>query len=177
MPSLTHIRKVSLVFAEAFDAWRVVPRAILVAYGWMVWMVSTWYMSIPSANETQCQADVLTAMMDRGVPVEQVRSMACTIVETIGGPTSEQTMFVSIVTGLSSVVIGLYLNSGKTSKWQGGVIDTIHPTNTLAGTPGYGRSEAAPTYPAEDHGYHPPADHTDVRTGDMVQDPDPRDRG
>ena len=121
-----------MIAAEAFDAWRVVPRLILIAYGWMVWMVSSWYMAIPSANEIQCQADVLRTLLENGTAVDQAKQIACSVVETIGGPTSEQTMFVSIVTGLSSVVIGLYLNTGKSAKWQGGVIDTIQPTNTLA---------------------------------------------
>lgn len=115
----------SLTIAETFDAWRVVPRLILVAYGWMVWEVTRWYMSIPSANQTQCQADVLEALIASGTTLEQARATACSIIQTVGGPTSEQTMFVSIVAGLSSVVIGLYLNSGKSSKWQGGVVDSI----------------------------------------------------
>jgi hypothetical protein len=131
---ITHatLRRWSLVAAEQFDAWRVVPRIILIVYGWMVWKVSVWYMSIPSANQMQCQADVLRTLFEQSVPIDQARSIACSIVDTIGGPTSEQTMFVSIFTGLSSVVIGLYLNTGKTSKWQSGVIDTIQPVNTLA---------------------------------------------
>lgn len=143
MSRISTFRRVSLVLAEAFDAWRVVPRAILVAYGWMVWMVSSWYMSIPSTNEVRCQADVLRELLDQGSTVEQARSIACTVVETIGGPTSEQTMFVSILTGLSSVVIGLYLNTGKTAKWQGSVIDSIQPTNTLASSYRYGEQTKA----------------------------------
>lgn len=123
--SLKTFRTWSLALAETFDAWRVVPRAILVAYGWMVWEVTRWYMSIPSANQTSCQADVLQALIQSGTTLEQARSTACSIIQTVGGPTSEQTMFVSITAGLSSVVIGLYLNSGKSSKWQGGVVDAI----------------------------------------------------
>lgn len=133
-------RRLSLTAAEAFDAWRVVPRLMLVAYGFMVWAVVSWYMSIPSANQTQCQADVLSTLLSNSVPVDQARNIACSITETIGGPTSEQTMFVSIVTGLSSVVMGLYLNTGKTSKWQGGVLNTLEPANTLASDYQYRRT-------------------------------------
>lgn len=135
------LRRWSLIAAEAFDAWRVVPRTILVAYGWMVWNVTRWYMSIPSSNQIQCQADVLRVLMESKINIDQARAMACSIVDTIGGPTSEQTMFVSIVTGLSSVVIGLYLNTGKTSKWQGDVIPTINPSNPLANDSNYGNSD------------------------------------
>jgi hypothetical protein len=42
--------------AEVFDAWRIVPRALLVFYwGWVVWIVQdvlTWYQALPSAERT-----------------------------------------------------------------------------------------------------------------------------
>lgn len=42
-----------MYFAEVVDAWRVVPRAILIAYGMMVWQVFEWYMalSVPSTQQ------------------------------------------------------------------------------------------------------------------------------
>lgn len=123
--TFTTIRKWVLASAEAMDAHRVVPRAILMAYGWMVWKVTQWYMSIPSTARVQCQNDVMTTLFNKGVAVDQVRAIACSITDTVGGPTSEQTMFVSIIVGLSSVVIGLYLNSGNQSKWQGNVVGSL----------------------------------------------------
>lgn len=137
-------RKVALTIAESIDAFRVIPRLILFVYGWMVWIVATWYMSIPSANQTQCQADVLKTLLDQHIPMDQARAAACSIIHTIGGPTSEQTMFVSIFTGLSSVVIGLYLNSGKAPSAQTDVLNTIQPANTLAGS-----YHPSPTYQGE----------------------------
>lgn len=160
MSRLNQFRRISLTIAEMIDAFRVVPRIILLSYGWMVWAVGRWYMSIPSVNETSCQADVLKTLLESGVTLQQAQSVACTIVDTIGGPTNEQTMFVSIVTGLSAVVIGFYLNTGKSLKWQGGVIDAIpEPTRTqyehIPATGKRSRTSTPPpetweTYPGDD---------------------------
>jgi hypothetical protein len=126
MFSFHDVRKWSLAFAEALDAHRIVPRGILLAYGWMVWKVTEWYMSIPVSLRFECQNDVLTTLLaTAGMTVEKAKGIACNIADTVGGPTSEQTMFVSIIVGLSGVVIGLYLNSGNSAKWQGNVVGQL----------------------------------------------------
>jgi hypothetical protein len=42
-----------LAGAEAFDAWRLVPRAVLIGYGWIVWTVTYWFMELPDPTGTQ----------------------------------------------------------------------------------------------------------------------------
>ncbi len=39
--------------AEVADAWRVVPRTVLVAYGWLVYESSFWFMNLPDPSNTQ----------------------------------------------------------------------------------------------------------------------------
>jgi hypothetical protein len=39
--------------AEAFDAWRAVPRAVLIGYGWIVWEVTQWFMALIDPSATQ----------------------------------------------------------------------------------------------------------------------------
>lgn len=126
--TLTTLRKWSLAIAESIDAFRIVPRIILVAYGWMVWVITRWYIAIPTSNSMECQSDVMNVALQNGATFDQARAVACSVIGSVGGPTSEQTMFVSIIVGLSSVVIGLYLNTGHKSKWQGDVIQAIEPT-------------------------------------------------
>ena len=44
----------ALNVAEAFDAWRIVPRAMLVSYGYLVWSMYVWYRSIPLHPQIKC---------------------------------------------------------------------------------------------------------------------------
>lgn len=39
--------------AEAFDTWRVVPRALVVGYCWMLVQVSQWFMALPDPTSAQ----------------------------------------------------------------------------------------------------------------------------
>lgn len=106
----------ALYVAEAFDAWRVVPRAMLVSYGYLVWAMYEWYKSIPLYPQMKCDSAVLEVVMSRGVKLAQAAEIACGYVATVGGPTSEQTMFVTTITGLSAGIFALYTTTGR--KWQ-----------------------------------------------------------
>ena len=64
--------------AELFDAWRVVPRLVLLSYGHMVWDMWQWVKSIPDL-------------------------------------TTQQTVFVTAITGLAVPLTGWYMNTGR--KW------------------------------------------------------------
>jgi hypothetical protein len=68
-----------LDLAETTDAWRLFPRLIIAAYGWLCWDLSRWFMSLKA-------------------------------------PTSEQMAFVTVILGLATPLIGLYLQTGR--KWQ-----------------------------------------------------------
>lgn len=105
-----------LTLAESFDAWRVVPRLMLVSYGYLVWALFVWYKSIPQYVQTKCDGAVLQVLLDNGQRLEVARELACNIVGSIGGPTSEQTMFVTTIIGLSTGIFALYTTTGR--QWQ-----------------------------------------------------------
>lgn len=46
-------KMVMLNGAEIIDAYRVVPRSILVAYAILVWIVVTWFMELPTPTTQQ----------------------------------------------------------------------------------------------------------------------------
>lgn len=39
--------------AEVADAWRLVPRAMVVGYGYMVWQATTWFQGLPEPTDPQ----------------------------------------------------------------------------------------------------------------------------
>ena len=106
-----------LAAAEGFDAWRVVPRLMLIAYGYLVWSLYSWYRAIPVYLQTKCEATVLETLLSRNVPINLAKEMACNVTATMGGPSSEQTMFVTTIIGLSTGIFALYTTTGR--KWDG----------------------------------------------------------
>lgn len=46
-------KETALTIAELIDAYRVVPRFILVGYSILVWTVTTWFMELPDPNTQQ----------------------------------------------------------------------------------------------------------------------------
>lgn len=105
-----------LDFAKAFDSLRIIPRILLFMYGLLVYNMYNWYKSIPLVEETSCDNSILQTLIDAGMDPAQATEMACTVVSVVGGPTTAQTSFVTIIVGLATAVIGLYLNSGP--KWN-----------------------------------------------------------
>jgi hypothetical protein len=59
--------KKSLEWAEVIDAYRVVPRLLLLGYGYLVWHVTTWFMSLP--EPTTQQAALVTAVVGITAPI------------------------------------------------------------------------------------------------------------
>lgn len=106
----------ALALAESFDAWRLVPRTILLSYGYLVWSMYTWYKAIPIYVQTKCDGAVLEILIGKGMHMLQAKELACNIIGTVGGPTSEQTMFVTTIIGLSTGIFALYTTTGR--KWQ-----------------------------------------------------------
>jgi len=105
-----------LDFAKAFDSLRIIPRILLFMYGLLVYNMYEWYKSIGLVEETSCDNNILQTLIDAGMDPAQATEMACTVVAVVGGPTTAQTSFVTIIIGLATAVIGLYLNSGP--KWN-----------------------------------------------------------
>ena len=102
--------------AKIMDAWRVIPRVIVAMYGFMIYKLFVWYTGIPTHEEESCNDALVTTLIENGVEIDRAMEMACTIVGTVGGPTTQQTSFVTIIIGLSSAMFGFYVNSG--GKWE-----------------------------------------------------------
>lgn len=112
-----NIRKLSLQLAEAVDAWRVVPRLILVCYGWLVHELYLWYVKIPTYVQERCDAAVIQLFIDGGMALEKAQQLACTVIDVVGGPTAAQSAFVTTIIGLSTGIFGLYTSTGR--RWDG----------------------------------------------------------
>jgi hypothetical protein len=112
-------RHISLIIAESIDAWRIIPRAILVLYGTLVFNLYIWFRSIPTYVQEQCDAGVLKTLMDSNIPLEEAKLIACNILDVVGGPTTAQSMFVTTIIGLSTGIFGLYVATGR--KWERGL--------------------------------------------------------
>lgn len=63
-PKIRITKQTFLDIAEIVDAWRVVPRGLLLCVGYFVWVVSGWYMGLPTPT-TQHTAfvSVVTAII------------------------------------------------------------------------------------------------------------------
>lgn len=112
-------RKYSLSLAESFDAWRIVPRVILVAYSALVFHLYVWFRSIPTFVQERCDASLLKILLDTGIKLEDAKGIACSIVDVVGGPTASQSAFVTTIVGLSAGIFGLYTATGR--NWQSGL--------------------------------------------------------
>jgi hypothetical protein len=116
MSSPSKFQQWSNAIAESVDTWRIIPRMMLLAYGALVINLYTWYKSIPTFMQQKCDAAVLKIFMDGGLGVQQAKALACTVVDVVGGPTSNQSLFVTTIIGLSTGIFGLYTATGK--KWD-----------------------------------------------------------
>lgn len=106
-----------LLFAEAIDAWRVVPRLMIVSYGYLVFNLYIWYKNIPTYVQEKCDANVLMSLMSKGMTALDAKAYACSVFDVVGGPTAAQSTFVTTIIGLSTGIFGLYTATGR--KWPG----------------------------------------------------------
>lgn len=111
------IRRTILILSESLDALRVVPRAMIASYGWIVVQLYIWFRSIPTYVQEKCDPAVLQLAINKGMSLIDSKSLACTVVDVVGGPTPSQTAFVTTIIGLSTAIFGLYANSGR--RWEG----------------------------------------------------------
>lgn len=109
-------RKWSLILAESVDAWRVIPRLMIIAYGFLVVNLYEWYKSIPTYVQKSCDPAVLKIFTDSGIKIHEAAQFACHVSGLTGGPSSAQTAFVTTIVGLSSAIFGLYTATGI--KWN-----------------------------------------------------------
>ena len=102
-----------LVVAEIFDAYRVVPRAILALYGVLLYSLYTWFTAIETLVQTTCDAALLKILVDMGETVVAAQQLACTVSGMVGGPTTAQAAFVATVVGVAAPIFAFYANTGR----------------------------------------------------------------
>lgn len=100
MWNIDTMRRTYLAIAEAIDAYRVIPRLLLIAYGMLVYKTWMWYTSL--------EPYVLAECVDVANDVSQC---------IISAPTTQHAALVTTVVGIAGLVIGAYQASGR--KWNG----------------------------------------------------------
>lgn len=93
------IRRMHLSWAEALDAWRIVPRILVGAYAYMVYKVVVWYMNLHPYMIENCKSTNVSDCI-------------------VQAPTNQHAALVTAVVGIAAAVFGLYAGSGK--KWGDG---------------------------------------------------------
>lgn len=164
------LRQYSLILAEAFDAWRIVPRTMLICYGWIVFQLYIWFKSIPTYVQEKCDPQVLTLALNKAMSLPEAKLLACTVVDVVGGPTSAQSAFVTTIIGLSTGIFGLYTATGR--RWDGW--DPSQSRNANVGRDG-GAVAPAPSKPAPDAPKTPaaPVSKPPIKVPDEDQPPEP----
>lgn len=141
--AFSRFRSYSLTFAESVDAWRIMPRLVLIAYSVLVSHLYIWYKSIPTYVQEACDPATLQIFLDNEVPIEQAVRLGCSIKDVVGGPTPAQTTLVTTIIGLTTIVFAFYTNSGR--NWEKGIhLDTRGPE--ISGPPSH-RQEYNPSKP------------------------------
>lgn len=103
----------SIQFAEVLDAWRVVPRILVALYGLLVYRIYQWYKGIETSEKMECDNTVLNTLIENGLDPTRAMELTCTVVDVVGGPTTEQTVLVTSVMGLATAIFGFYVNTGR----------------------------------------------------------------
>lgn len=113
---MQNLKDILLPTAEIFDAWRVIPRIVLVLYASLVFSLYLWYRSIPTYVQEQCDESLIGTLLAQGVDLAEAQAVACTVIDIVGGPTMAQSTFVTTIIGLSTGIFGLYVATGR--KWD-----------------------------------------------------------
>ena len=116
---MKNIRRTSLLLAESFDAWRIIPRLVIVMYAYLVYELYVWFKNIPTYVEQKCDAALMKIFLDSGLDLDRVTELSCTVADVVGGPTTAQSAFVTTIIGLAAGIFGLYTATGR--KWDRGL--------------------------------------------------------
>jgi len=90
-------RKGHLAVGEWINSWRIIPRALVAGYAYLMWKVVDWYMNIVPSIIDGCDIATLGEIC-----INQ-------------GPTTQHAALVTAVISVAAAVFGLYATSGKTS--------------------------------------------------------------
>jgi hypothetical protein len=112
-PSLA--KRWAMSLAESIDALRLVPRLIIIGYGFLVGVLVIWFMGIDTAVQMNCDAGLIKILLDAGQDLEVAKDLACSVANMVGGPTTAQTTFVTTIIGLATPLFAFYATTGK--KW------------------------------------------------------------
>lgn len=93
-------RKFHLAIAEWIDAWRLIPRGVVLLFGYGVYSVTKWYMELKPYLLDGCVA--------AGGSVTEC---------LISAPTTQHTALLSAMFALAAAVFAFYSNAGR--KWNG----------------------------------------------------------
>lgn len=93
-------RKGHMAVAEWIDAWRILPRAVVVFFGYGVYQAVSWYMDL--------KPYILEGCIEVGGTVKD-----CLIMD----PTNQHVMLLTGIFGLAAAVFAFYSTSGR--KWNG----------------------------------------------------------
>lgn len=119
--SINKFRVMHLLLAEAFDAWRVVPRMFLALYGAMLWWLVKWFTTSRTIEKITCDKDLIIDLSTKHFTMDQIQTLACTVTDVIriSAPDTAHTVFATTVAGLATAVFAFYANTGK--DWNRGV--------------------------------------------------------
>jgi len=93
-------RKFHLSVAEWVDAWRIIPRGVVILFGYGVYHVTKWYMELAPY--------LLEGCIKAGGTVPEC---------LISAPTTQHTALLSALFALAAAVFAFYSNAGR--KWNG----------------------------------------------------------
>lgn len=92
-------RRRHLAVAEFVDAWRVVPRLLVLGYIWLLAYVVTWYMDKEPYLLEGCDVVAL--------------GKEC----LVQAPSTQHAVLITAVVGVAAAIFGLYSGTGR--KWNG----------------------------------------------------------
>lgn len=100
MADIDSWRKFHLAIAEWIDAWRLIPRAVVILFGLGAAHVTKWYMDL--------HPYILEGCVEAGGKVSECMIQA---------PTTQHTALLSALFALAAAVFAFYSNAGR--KWNG----------------------------------------------------------
>lgn len=89
-------RKFHLAFAEWFDAWRIIPRGVVIMFGYGGYHVTKWYMGL--------KPYILDGCIQLGGTIPEC---------IVQAPTNQHTALVSALFALAAAVFAFYSNSRR----------------------------------------------------------------
>lgn len=92
-------RKFHLAIAEWVDAWRLLPRAIVILFGYGAYHVTVWYMGL--------KPYIMAGCIQAGGKVSEC---------IVQAPTTQHTALLSALFALAAAVFAFYTNTGR--KWN-----------------------------------------------------------